>query len=205
MRPVRSARSTRTAFSAFTVALTLCLPPAFADEGAAPQNATATAAATLLDHQLRRLHASEVVDLRERYAGQPLLIVNTASHCGYTRQFKGLEALYQRYRERGLKVLGFSSNDFDQEADEEAKAAKVCYENFGVSFDMYAPIHVRGEEAHPLFRELARQSDAPRWNFHKYVLDREGKVIASFPSRTEPDAPPLIAAIEAALALPHGR
>ncbi len=185
------------------VALALCLSPAHADEHAATiASADASTADTLLGHQLRRLHASEVVDLHQRYAGQPLLIVNTASHCGYTKQFKGLEALHQRFRERGLKVLGFSSNDFDQEADEEAKAAQVCFVNFGVSFDMYAPIHVRGDAAHPLFRELARQAEAPRWNFHKYVLGRDGRVIASFPSRTEPDAAEVIAAIETALASP---
>ena len=197
MRPARP-------FVRFCVlALGLGLAPASApilaqDAPAAAESAAAEAA--LLDHAFRRLHANETVHLGERYAGQPLLIVNTASHCGFTRQFKGLEAVHQRYRERGLKVLGFSSNDFDQEADTEAKAARVCFENFGVSFDMFAPIHVRGDEAHPLFRELARQSQEPRWNFHKYVVDRSGKVVAAFPSRTEPDAAAVRTAIETALA-----
>jgi glutathione peroxidase len=153
----------------------------------------------LFDHALRRLHSGEMVKLAERFAGQPVLVVNTASHCGFTRQFKGLEALYQRYKDRGLKVAGFSSDDFKQEADDEAKAAEVCFVNYGVSFDMFAPIHVRGPEAHPLFRELARQSDEPRWNFHKYVVDRSGRVVAAFPSRVEPDAAELREAIEKAL------
>ena len=150
----------------------------------------------LLDQQMRPLGKQETVSLCERYAGRPLLIVNTASHCGYTRQFKGLEALNQEFRERGLRVIGFSSDDFRQEADSEAEAARVCYVNYGVSFDMYAQVHVRGEDAHPLFRELARQSEAPGWNFYKYLVDREGKVVAAFPSGTAPDDKALRAAIE---------
>lgn len=153
--------------------------------------------AALYGHELRRLHSSESVDLRAAYAGRPMLVVNTASHCGYTGQFKGLEALHKRYQDAGLKVVGFPSNDFRQEADDEAKTAEVCFINYGVSFDMFVPISVKGESAHPIFRELARQSSAPpRWNFHKYVIDRDGRVVASFPSSVEPDDPALIAAIE---------
>lgn len=152
----------------------------------------------LLGHELRRLHSSEMVNL-ETYAGQPLLIVNTASHCGYTKQFGGLEAVHKKYEERGLKVLGFSSNDFNQEADEE-KAAEVCFVNFGVTFDMFATVPVRGKNAHPLFKELARQSgQAPRWNFHKYVVDRDGRVVAAFPSSVRPDSSGVEAAIERVL------
>ena len=150
----------------------------------------------LLDQQMRPLGKQEAVSLCERYAGQPLLIVNTASRCGYTRQFKGLEALNQEFRERGLRVIGFSSDDFRQEAADEAETAKVCYVNYGVTFDMYAQIHVRGEEAHPLFRELARQSEAPKWNFHKYLVDRDGKVVETWSSMTAPDDEELRAAIE---------
>jgi len=150
----------------------------------------------LLGHQLKRLHASEVVDLQARYAGRPLLFINTASHCGYTKQFKGLEALHQQYRERGLMVAGFPSNSFNQEAKEEAKTAEVCFKNFGVTFDMYASIPVKGETAHPLFRELARQGQEPKWNFYKYLIDRNGHVIAVFPNTTRPDDPKLIEAIE---------
>lgn len=153
----------------------------------------------LYDHSLRRLHADESVRLADRYAGQPVLVVNTASHCGFTRQFRELEAVHQRYKERGLKVAGFPSDDFRQEAANEAETAEVCFQNFGVTFDMYAPIHVTGAEAHPLFREIARQSAAPEWNFHKYVIDRNGRVVAAFGSRTKPDAPEVIAAIEKAL------
>lgn len=153
----------------------------------------------LLGHELRRLHSPELVKL-ERYAGQPLLIVNTASHCGFTRQFKGLEAVHRQYADKGLKVLGFSSDDFNQEARDEAKAAEVCFVNFGVTFDMFATIPVKGDGAHPLFRELARQSgQQPKWNFHKYVVDRNGKVVAVFPSSVEPDDRQLREAIERVL------
>lgn len=153
----------------------------------------------LFDHELRRLHSPEVVNLRERFAGQPLLVINTASHCGYTGQFGGLEALHQQYRDAGLKVVGFPSNDFNQESDDEAVTARVCFENFGVSFDMFTPVGVRGDDAHPIFRELARQSEAPRWNFHKYVVDRDGRVVAHFPSRVAPASRELQRAIESVL------
>ena len=174
----------------------LCCALSFA---VVPAAAAQSAAGGLFDHQLRRLHADEVVDLAVRYAGHPVLIVNTASHCGYTGQFGELEAVYREYRERGLKVAGFPSDDFRQEARDEAETAQVCFVNFGVTFDMYAPVAVRGDAAHPLFRELARQSEAPRWNFHKYVVDRNGRVVAAFPSRVKPDAPAVRAAIEAGL------
>lgn len=153
----------------------------------------------LLEQQMRPLGKQETVSLCERYGGHPLLIVNTASHCGFTGQFKGLEALHLAYRDRGLRVAGFSSDDFRQEADSEAEAAKICYVNYGVTFDMYATIHVRGKDSHPLFRELARQSEAPGWNFYKYVVDRDGKVVAAFSSTTAPDDKELRAAIEKVL------
>ncbi|GAA0794529.1 glutathione peroxidase [Marinobacterium sediminicola] len=154
----------------------------------------------LLDHQLKRLHSSEVVNLKSQYAGQPMLVINTASRCGFTPQFEGLEALHQTYKEKGLRVVGFPSNDFMQEAKDEAKIAKVCRYNFGVTFDMFAPIPVRGSDAHPVFREIARQTGkAPRWNFYKYVINKEGQVTAVFSSMTSPDDRELIEAIEAVL------
>lgn len=154
----------------------------------------------LYNHQLKRLHSAEMVDLRERFAGKPMLVINTASFCGFTGQFEGLEALHQRYKDQGLMVVGFPSDDFNQEAGEEAKSAEVCFVNYGVSFDMFSPIHVKGDNAHPLFREIARQSGTPpRWNFYKYVIDRDGKVTAAFSSMTSPDSDKLIKAIEAVL------
>ncbi|QSR36534.1 glutathione peroxidase [Marinobacterium iners] len=154
----------------------------------------------LYHHQLKRLHSAEVVDLRERFAGKPMLVINTASFCGFTGQFEGLEALHQRYKDQGLMVVGFPSDDFNQEAKNEEKSAEVCFVNFGVTFDMFSPIHVKGDNAHPIFREIARQSDTPpRWNFYKYVIDRDGKVTAAFSSMTSPDSRKLRKAIEAVL------
>lgn len=154
----------------------------------------------LLQGDLQKLRSEERIDLCKQFAGKPLLVVNTASHCGFTKQFGGLEALYQRYREQGLDVLGVPSDDFRQEADSSEETARVCYVNYGVTFAMSEPQAVRGDDAIPLFRELAAQSKAPRWNFYKYVVGRDGKVIASFSSRTTPDDPALIEAVEKAVA-----
>jgi len=152
-----------------------------------------------LDQDMRKLHSRDTVNLCSAYAGKAMLVVNTASHCGYTKQFQGLEQLHQRFAPAGLTVAGFSSNDFRQEAATEEEAAEVCYVNYGVTFDMYAEIPVTGEGAHPLFKELAATHGEPKWNFSKYVLNRDGKVVASFPSSTRPDDPALVAAIEAVL------
>lgn len=152
-----------------------------------------------LDGDLRKLHSSDQVNLCTISDGKPLLVVNTASHCGYTPQFKGLEALHQKYRSRGLTVVGFASNDFRQEAKDEQKAADVCYVNYGVTFTMIAPTHVKGDKANPLFQELAKQTLTPTWNFNKYLMDPTGKVVRRFDSNTTPDDPVLEQAIESLL------
>ncbi len=152
-----------------------------------------------LDHEMRRLHSKESVNLCEVTAGKPMLIVNTASHCGYTPQFKGLEALHQAYKDRGLVVVGFASDSFKQEADSEAKAADVCYVNYGVSFTMLAPTPVRGSDANSVFKALGAQAGEPRWNFNKYLVDGDGTVIEHFDSGTRPDSQQLTAAIEKVL------
>ncbi|WP_028240756.1 glutathione peroxidase [Stutzerimonas azotifigens] len=154
----------------------------------------------LLQHELPKLRSKERIDLCQAYQGKALVVVNTASHCGYTPQFEGLEALYQRYRGQGLAMLGVPSDDFFQESDDDAETAEVCYVNYGVTFDMAATQPVRGGDATPLFRDLAEQAgQAPRWNFYKYVVDRQGRVVAYFPSKTKPDDPALVAAVEQAL------
>jgi glutathione peroxidase len=152
-----------------------------------------------LNHDMRKLHSQEAVNLCEVRSQKPMLIINTASHCGYTPQFKGLEALYQKYREQGLVVVGFASDDFRQEANDEAEAAEVCYVNYGVTFTMLAPSHVKGSDANPVFRELASQTQAPSWNFNKYVVDSSGKVVKHFGSNTAPDSKVLEAAVESVL------
>ena len=123
----------------------------------------------------------------------------SASHCGYTRQFKGLEALYQQYKDRGLQVVGFASNDFRQEASSEEQAAQVCYVNYGVTFTILAPTHVRGDNANQVFAELARQSSEPSWNFNKYLVDASGKLVQHFGSNIGPQSAQLRNAIEGQL------
>ena len=152
-----------------------------------------------LDHEFGRLRSSQKVNLCEAYAGRPMLIVNTASHCGFTPQFKGLEALHRAYGDRGLVVVGFPSNDFDQEAADQAQTAEICYVNYGVTFTMLAPSAVTGTGANPVFRELARQSTAPKWNFNKYLVRPDGTVVRHFGSSVKPDAPELAREIETLL------
>lgn len=154
----------------------------------------------LLRGELPALRAKTRIDLCARFAGKPLLVVNTASFCGFTPQFKGLESLYRRYQEQGLEVLGVPSDDFRQESDDTGETATVCYVNYGVTFAMSEPQVVSGDRAIPLFKALAAQSRAPRWNFTKYVVDRQGRVIGRFSSETAPDAPELIDALERAIA-----
>lgn len=153
----------------------------------------------LLQGELQQLRSKNTVNLCERYAGKPLVVVNTASHCGYTGQFAGLEQLYQTYKDQGVEVLGVPSNDFRQEADNSIETASVCYGNYGVTFTMTEPQVVTGQSAIPLFQGLNSQSKAPDWNFNKYVVDRQGIVVARFRSNVEPDDPKLAAAIQQAI------
>ena len=152
-----------------------------------------------LDETFRKLHSTDDINLCKAFAGKPLLIVNTASHCGFTYQFTGLESLHQRYKDKGLTVIGFASNDFRQEAKSEAKAATICYENYGVTFTMMAPISVKGDSAHPVFKKLAEESQAPSWNFTKFLVSSDGKKITHFSSSIAPDSPQLLSAIDAML------
>jgi len=149
-----------------------------------------------LDHEFNKLHSSQTVNLCATYAGRPLLIVNTASHCGYTPQFKGLEALHRKYQARGLVVVGFPSDDFNQEAKDEAKTADICYVNYGVTFTMLAPSPVGGAKANPVFLELNRRAGEPSWNFNKYLVSADGKVVQRFDSDVRPDSPQLTRAVE---------
>ena len=143
-------------------------------------------------------------DIREQprslceYAGKVVLVVNTASECGYTPQYQGLEALYRKFRARGLVVLGFPSNDFGgQEPGSNKDIAAFCVNQYAIDFPMFAKSAVRGAQANPLFAELARASGAePRWNFHKYLVDRSGREVISFDTRVAPGDPKLLAAIE---------
>jgi glutathione peroxidase len=164
--------------------------------------ASAAACPPLLDHRMSTLKG-QAADLCQ-YAGKVVLVVNTASYCGFTGQYEGLEALYQRHRERGLVVVGVPSNDFGaQEPGSDAQVADFCERTYKVRFPMLAKTVVSGPDAAPLYRGLAQASgQAPRWNFHKYLLGRDGKVAASFPSAVAPQDARLTAAVEKALAGP---
>jgi glutathione peroxidase len=159
----------------------------------------------LLEHTFRPLAGKTPVNLAQTYAGDVVLVVNTASKCGFTPQFEGLEALHAKYAGRGFAVLGFPSGDFrSQEFEDEAQIRQFCTLTYGVKFPMFEKVHVVGDQATPLYRDLAKATgEAPKWNFHKYLVGRDGKVLANYGSRTTPDDPEVVAAIERALAVPR--
>lgn len=153
--------------------------------------------------EMRRL-LGKPENLCQTYGGKVMLVVNVASHCGFTPQYEALEKLYRRNQDQGLVVLGFPSGDFgEQEFDDEKKIEKFCKANFGVSFPMFGKTSVKGEQANPLFKTLtAKTGEEPGWNFNKYLVGRDGKVIAHFDSDAKPDGKAMTDAIEAALKKP---
>jgi len=165
----------------------------------------ALAGSEVLDQNYRRLAGQEVVNLRSEYGGNVLLVVNTASKCGFTPQYEALEALQAKYHDRGFDVLGFPSNDFlGQEPGSEKQIQDFCILTYGVKFPMFEKVHVRGNDATALFKALkAATGEGPAWNFHKYLIDRNGNVVASYGSRTKPDNPALVAKIESLIAEPR--
>ena len=171
----------------------------------APAEAQARPAASdLIDHRFRPLAGKTEVHLGKTYGGKVLLVVNTASKCGFTPQFDALESLHARLAPRGFAVLGFPSGDFaGQEFAGEEEIREFCRLTYGVKFPMFQKVSVVGDAAVPFYRGLAAASgQPPKWNFHKYLIGRDGKVAAVFGSRTAPDAPEVLAAIERALAAP---
>ena len=135
------------------------------------------------------------------FRGRPMVVVNTASFCGFTPQYAALQKLHDRFSARGLVVLGVPSNDFNQESADAGTIKRFCEANYAVTFPMTMPARVRGAQAAPLFAFLAANGGGPpRWNFHKYLIARDGRRVQSFPTATEPDAPALVRAVEAALA-----
>ena len=147
----------------------------------------------LLNRQLDTIH--EKPQSLCEYAGKVLLVVNTASECGYTPQYEGLEKLYGKYKDRGLVVLGFPMNDFGgQEPGSNKKIAEFCVNQYAIDFPMFAKTELR---KNPLYADLLKATGtAPRWNFHKYLVDRSGTRVASFDTRVTPDDPKLVAEIE---------
>ena len=156
---------------------------------------------SILDQDFRRLASDDVVNLSEEYGGKVVLVVNTASKCGNTPQYDGLEKLYQEYGEDGLVVLGFPSNDFfGQEPGTEAEIQEFCRLTYKVRFPMFEKVSVKEGKAHPFFDRLAKEAGTyPTWNFHKFLIGRDGDVIAEFSPRTKPYDEKLVAGIEAAL------
>jgi glutathione peroxidase len=169
---------------------------------ATPSSAAASPCPSILDHKLPNLQ-DDSVSLCQ-FSGKVLLIVNTVSECGYTPQYEGLEKLYRRYRDKGFVVLGFPANDFGgQEPGSNKEIAQFCRLNYGVTFPMFSKTSVVGANANPLYRALAaRTGKPPRWNFHKYVLNRAGQPVAVFESAVDPSDPRVTSQIEKLLAAP---
>ena len=187
-------------FLGFWLLMGLNIAQAATDTATSP---TPAACPKILQHTVARLQDEKPQALCQ-YAGQ-VVVVNTASFCGFTPQYKGLEALSAKYKERGLVVLGFPSNDFSQEPDSNAKIADFCENTFGVKFPMFVKTTVRGAEALPLFKQLAEQTGTtPKWNFYKYVISRDGKSIQSYSSMTGPQDKSFVQEIEKQLAAKAG-
>jgi glutathione peroxidase len=140
------------------------------------------------------------------HAGEVMLVVNVASKCGFTPQYEGLQALYEKYNDKGFSVMGFPCNQFlFQEKGSEEQIAQFCSATYGVSFPMFAKLKVKGKEQHPLYAELTQASDAKgksgnvKWNFEKFLINRKGEIVGRFRSKTTPQDPEIVGAIESAL------
>jgi glutathione peroxidase len=178
--------------------------PAEAAPSAAPAAEAAAApeatAASIYPFTLKRLDGTETS--LSTWAGQVLLIVNTASKCGYTPQYQGLQQLHAKYSERGFEVLGFPSNDFGgQEPGTAQEIQSFCISMYDVNFPMFEKTKVKGQERSPLYALLSDAHGEPQWNFHKYLIDKHGRPVAAFGSKVEPGSPELTSSIEAQLAL----
>lgn len=157
----------------------------------------------ILDQKFNRLQDDKPQNLCQ-YAGKVTLVVNTASFCGFTGQYEGLEALYAKYQAKGFVVLGFPSNDFGkQEPGTSKDIADFCYNTYGVKFPMFSKSVVSGPNANPMYVALAKATGkSPDWNFHKYLIDRNGKVVSSYSSLTSPTSQSIVRDIEKTLAQP---
>jgi len=175
--------------------LALCQP-------ALAQSSKAVACPAVLQHTVERLQDEKPQNLCQ-YAGKVVVVVNTASFCGFTPQYKSLEELHARYKDKGLVVLGFPSNDFSQEPDSNKKIADFCENTYGVKFPMFSKTAVRGSDASPLFKQLTQRTDTtPKWNFYKYMISRDGKTVQSFNSNTDPLSKTFLAEVDKMVAAP---
>lgn len=161
---------------------------------------TSASCTGLLQHTALRLQDEKPQSLCQ-YSGKVVVVVNTASFCGFTSQYEGLETLHAKYKDRGLVVLGFPSNDFSQETGSNKQIAEFCENTFGVKFPMFVKTSVTGQHASPLFKALAAKTGTvPRWNFYKYVIGRDGLAVASYGSTTSPSGRAFVGEIEKQLA-----
>ncbi|MEI7783332.1 MAG: glutathione peroxidase [Betaproteobacteria bacterium] len=175
----------------------LAVAPAWAQSAPAKAGADCPA---LLQQTVDRLQDEKPQSLCQ-YSGKVLLVVNTASFCGYTPQYADLEALHARYKDKGLVVLGFPSNDFAQERGSNKDIADFCESTFGVKFPMFTKTTVTGKDAHPFYKRLAAEAgSSPRWNFYKYLIGRDGKVVSAYGSSTGPQDARMTKQIEQLLA-----
>jgi glutathione peroxidase len=180
-------------FTALLVSSTLMAQTQPSNEAVNPQ-----ACDDFTNVDIRKLRSKESINLCD-YKNKPLLIVNTASNCGFTPQFESLEKLHKTYKDEGLVILGFPSDDFFQEEDNEKETAKVCFINYGVTFPMFATSEVRGSDANPIFKHLNEQTSSPNWNFYKYLVSADRKTILRFNSKVKPDSEKMIKAVENSL------
>jgi len=175
---------------------TLLTAATLAALGVRPAAHAAATCSALLDRSFPRLQDEKPQPLCQ-YAGRVLLVVNTASYCGFTPQYRALETLYDRYKDKGLVVLGFPSNDFSQEPGSSKEIADFCENTFGVRFPMFAKSRVVGAERNALYADLARMTgQSPAWNFHKYLVARDGTSVASFGTRVDPLDKTFVAQVE---------
>ena len=172
------------------------LHAATAGEQFKPGAAVDASCSGLLQQSFLRLQDEKPQSLCQ-YSGKVVVVVNTASFCGFTSQYEGLEALHAKYKDKGLVVLGFPSNDFSQETGSNQEIADFCANTFGVKFPMFAKSSVAGKDANPLFKQLAAKTGtSPSWNFYKYVIGRDGQSVASFNSLTTPGSRSFVKEIE---------
>jgi glutathione peroxidase len=187
-----------TLFKALLLLALSVAPTAWAADPKPASSDTSSAAAcpAVLRHTVERLQDEKPQNLCQ-YAGQVVVVVNTASYCGFTPQYKSLESLYDKYKDKGLVVLGFPSNDFSQEPGNNQKIADFCENTYGVKFPMFSKTTVRGGDASPLFKQLTQLSDtSPKWNFYKYLISRDGKQVKSYNSNTDPMDKAFLAEVE---------